>query len=114
MLTMTQAHNNPVADGTLVTLTCETDEGNPTPVIQWYKEGTQQITPNPGDVVNTQGSYSAMKTRSVIRVTVKSTDNNAVYSCSVNNTLKQAYTFNVTCKIYFYIYKNEFMVFCFF
>jgi hypothetical protein len=79
-LTISSSHNHPVTEKTIVTLRCETDEGNPTPVIQWYS-GDQRITPNPEDVVNTLGSYNAMKTQSVIQVTVTKEDNEKDVEC---------------------------------
>jgi hypothetical protein len=96
-----------------VTLICETDEGNPTPLIQWYK-GTQPISANLRDVYNTLGAYAAQKAKSEIKIDMDISYNNSIFTCSVqgnNQTIKQDYTFSVASEyivVLIYFVKSEY------
>ena len=102
-LTLTGAPPTLVAEDTEVTVTCTTDEGNPTPAITWHRDW--QPVPVDTDLesvtdTETDGTQYNGKVRvSTLKVQADRTLNGVQYGCAVEDTdLEKSFTLRVTCK----------------
>ena len=100
---MTGAPPTLVAEDTEVAVTCTTDEGNPTPVVRWYRNG--QLVPVDTDLetvtdTETDGTQYYGKVRvSTLKIQSERILNGMQYSCAVEDTvLEKSFTIGVTCK----------------
>ena len=93
---MSISPDGPVSEDTQVTLTCTTDEANPTAVVQWTKNGASISATS---VTTASGQYQTRKTISTLKVRAQRALNGAVYRCSVKGTnLSEQHPINVRCK----------------
>jgi hypothetical protein len=78
LIRLTSSHSGLIAENVDVTLTCLTDEGNPTPNITWM-ENTRLVTET--DIAEIIGNYAAKKIKSWLKITTDRTLNGAKYQC---------------------------------
>ena len=95
-LSLTPSRSAGISENTQVTLTCTTDEGNPTAVVVWTRDN---LPVSAGAVSTESGQYSTQKRVSSVTVTATKTLNGAVYRCGVEDAnLSEEYTMEVNCK----------------
>jgi hypothetical protein len=84
-----------LADQIHVTLTCETDEGIPTPIIRWMENGFL-IAETRGSI--TIGNNGAHKRISYLILRTDKTLNGVKYQCFTGSVQSQLYTLQVKGK----------------
>ena len=95
-LSLTPSLLGGISENTQVTLTCSTDEANPTAVVIWTKDN---LPVSASDFNTESGQYSTQKRVSNLTVTATKTLNGAVYKCELEGTnLGEEYTMKVHCK----------------
>ena len=93
-----------VQNNSEVTLTCTTDEANPTANIVWKREG-QTVTAS--DVRTVNGEHNAQKRISVLTMTATRSLNLVVFQCSVDGTaIQKQYTLGVECKYEYNLHRQ--------
>jgi hypothetical protein len=84
-----------VAENVDVTLTCITDEGNPTPSITWKQNNTVIPATVERDI---NGSYQAKKRESSLKIRTAKPLNGMKYQCFNGSLQSQEYILQVKCK----------------
>jgi hypothetical protein len=92
---LTPSHTGLVAENVDVTLSCTTDEGNPTPSVTWKKNGVV-IAETSGSDIN--GNYNAKKRDSLLTIRTNKTLNGVKYQCFNGPLQPQEYILQVKCK----------------
>ena len=98
MIELTPSHTGLIAENVDVTLTCETDESNPTAEILWSRDSE---TVSSGITVSeVSGQYNVKKRRSVLTVTTHRSLNGLEYKCEVQDqdTLSDSEVLQVKCE----------------
>ena len=93
-ITMEVSHNQTVDVGTLVTLTCTTDEHNPPQSIIWQTDGRSVEADE--STINTGVNYGKI-VQSKVMITAEATLNNSNYVCKVGE-FSDDYTLTVNGK----------------
>ena len=76
------SHYGLVAENVVITLTCLTDESNPTADIVWSRDGE---TVNSGITVSeVSGQYNVKKRKSILKLTTEKKLNGVQYKCHVD------------------------------
>jgi hypothetical protein len=89
-----------VVEYTSFTLTCLTDEGNPTPSVSWSVNGKPISTGITNK--NISGYYNAMKIKSTFTAAAVRAQHNDEYKCTVFGTnISTEYILHVNCKFSF-------------
>ena len=99
------SHTGLIAENVDITLTCETDESNPTAEIAWSRDG--ETVSSGIDVSEVSGQYNVKKRRSVLTITTHRSLNGLEYKCKVQDqeTLSKSQVLQVKCEdtmIYLY------------
>jgi hypothetical protein len=94
-INLTSSHTGLVDENVDITLTCETDEGNPTPNITW-KQNNDIIPETEGNELN--GSFHALKWRSLLKIKTAKHINGVKYQCFTGSLPPQEYILQVKSK----------------
>ena len=78
---LTPSHTGLIAENVDITLTCVTDESNPTANIVWSRDG--EMVNNEISVSEVSGQYNVKKRRSVLTLTTEKSLNGVQYKCHV-------------------------------
>ena len=78
---LTPSHTGLIAENVDITLTCVTDESNPTADIVWNRDG--EIVSSGISESEVSGQYNVKKRRSVITLTTEKNLNGVQYKCQV-------------------------------
>ena len=97
-VTLSSSPPGSVSENVDITLTCTTDEANPSAEVVWSRDGVEVI-PAFGDVTTESGLYNTQRRVSKLSVRTNKTLNGAVYNCTVAGTdLSRDYLVDITCK----------------
>ena len=78
---LTPSHTGLIAENVDITLTCVTDESNPTAEIVWSRDG--EAVGSGISESEVSGQYNVMKRRSVLTLTIQKSLNGVQYKCHV-------------------------------
>ena len=96
-VSMTQSPSGPVSENTEVTLTCVTDEAEPTADVVWSVDGNTRSSDSDSTV---EGMYNTQKRRSVLTVRVDRTLKKKKVECHVigNTEATDSVILDVRCE----------------
>ena len=97
-LTIHPEENELVAVNVEITLTCVSDEGNPTPDITWsWMNNDQNGQLNAFDNTEANGRYNSKTKTSIYKLTTDRALTGRVYKCSIGSSLVKTFPLNVKC-----------------
>ena len=87
-----------MAENVEITLTCVSDEGNPTPGLSWsWAKNDQNGQLNAFDNTESNGRYKSKTKTSIYKLTTDRALNGKVYKCSTGSSLAKTFLLNVKC-----------------
>ena len=87
-----------MAENVEITLTCVSNEGNPTPGITWsWETNDQNGQLNSLNNTESNGRYNSKTKTSVFKFTTGRALNRRVYKCSTGSSLAKTFALNVKC-----------------